>query len=146
VRAFLCLVVIACAPPPRAPAKRGLVDDHAAIVAFQNAWERQVRPKIADPLVRRIDNRMQDVDINGAYFAEQHACREGLERIELLERVRANNSDDPLGLVIFGSPDALLGRDRCWAVLFMGGKRSLDAEGWLDLTGRLLIAWRIPEG
>lgn len=143
---LLVVTVVACASHPNRPAKRGLATSHAAITAFQGAWERQVRPKIADPLVRRIDNRMQDADVLGAYFAEEHACREGLERIATLEAVRASTTDDQLSLVIFGNPDALLGRDRCWSVLFMGGKRSLDAEGWLDTGGRLLIAWRIPEG
>ena len=37
-------------------------------------------------------------------------------------------------------------RDRCWSVTFLGCRRSLDAEGWLDVSGRLLIAWRIPAG
>src|SRR4029079_10828511 len=111
----------------------------------QGQWEREVRPKIADPLVRRIDNRMQEPDAWSAYFAEAHTCRDGLSRIAFLEHVR-QSIDDPLALVFYGTPDALLGRDRCWSVLFMGGNRALDAEGWLDTTGHLLIAWRIPEG
>jgi hypothetical protein len=87
---------------------------------------------------------MQDVDALAGYTAESHMCRDGIERIAALESVR-QMSESNGSLVVFGSPDALLRREKCWAVLFMGGLRELDAEGWLDQTGRLLIAWRIPE-
>lgn len=134
-------LVVACAsaPPRRDP---GLADDDAAIAAFQGAWARTIRPKIADPTVRRIDTRMQEMDSIHSYIAEPHTCRDGLRRLAELESLRA--AIDQPGLVIHGTPDALLGRERCWSVTFLGGMPNLDAEGWLDERGRLLIAWRIP--
>jgi hypothetical protein len=69
---------------------------------------------------------------------------EGIERIAHLENAKQVSGVPEGSLVVYGTPDALLGRDRCWSVLFLGGLRNLDAEGWLDSSGRLLIAWRVP--
>jgi hypothetical protein len=134
------LVLLAACGSQAAPASRGgvIADDDAAVAAFQAAWATDVRPRIADPLVRRIDTRMQSVDALGVYHAEPHACRDGIERVRSL-------AGGGQTFVFHGTPDALLRDDRCWSVLFLGGMK-LDAEGWLDATGHLLIAWRIPEG
>ena len=141
MRAMALVLVAACgsnAPRPAAPAGT-LVSDDAAIAAFQTAWEHDVRPTISDPLVRRIDNRMRSADALGLYLAEQHDCRDGIERIRGLN---SNGSN----FVVHGTPEALLDHGPCWSVLFLGGMK-LDAEGWLDATtGQLLIAWRIPGG
>ena len=143
MRALLIVFVVACGPRP-APPSRTITDDDAAIAAFKAGWERDVRPKIADPLVRRIDTRMQSTDALGRYHAQSHQCREGIDRIRgLTDLVQHQDSPDGRNLVVHGTPDALLGRDRCWSVLFMGGMK-LAAEGWLDPSGRLLIVWRIP--
>lgn len=93
--------------------------------------------------MRRIDTRMQTTTAIGRYYAEQHECREGVKRISALETMRQGIEGEP-SLVVHGTVDALLGRDRCWSVMFLGGMPKLDAEGWLDPAGRLLIAWRIP--
>jgi hypothetical protein len=132
----LLVLVAACSSGTSAPsARRAITSDEAAIAAFEAAWEHDVRPTITDPFVHQIDNRMQTADALGLYHAESHQCREGIDRVRELG---AN-------LVVHGSPQALLGRDRCWSVLFLGGMK-LDVEGWLDTHGHLLIAWRIPEG
>jgi hypothetical protein len=144
MRVALCLVLVACGSRAKPPTRTEIADNDAAVAAFQAAWARDVRPKIADPLVRRIDNRMQSTDALGRYLAEPHACREGIERIAHLENAKQTSGVLEGSLVVYGTPDALLGRDRCWSVLFLGGLRNLDAEGWLDSSGRLLIAWRVP--
>ena len=142
MRLVLVALVAACgAHPPRA--RPGIHDDEDAIVAFQRAWEREVRPRIADPLVRRIDTRMSTTTAIGRYFAQKYECREGLKRIHELESMRQSIEGES-SLIVHGTADALLNRDSCWSVTFLGGMPRLDAEGWLDPSGRLLIAWRIP--
>ncbi|HEU0031503.1 MAG TPA: hypothetical protein VFQ53_12780 [Kofleriaceae bacterium] len=128
------LVLAACGSSKPVP----LSHDDVAIRAFQTAWERDVRPRIASPEVRRIDERMQTTDALGRYYAELHPCRDGIARL----RQASLLGHSP---VFYGTPDALLGRDKCWSVLFLGGMKQ-DVEGWLDDRGRLLVAWRIPEG
>jgi hypothetical protein len=142
VRLVVLALVVACgAHPPRA--RPGIHDDEDAIEAFQQAWARDVRPRIADPLVRRIDTRMQTTSALGRYYAERHECREGVRRISELESIR-QNIEGETSIVVHGNVDALLGRQQCWSVMFLGGMPRLDAEGWLDPSGRLLVAWRIP--
>ncbi len=136
IAAFVLGAAACGSHPPHG--KHGILDDDAAVAAFQTAWANEVRPKISDPLVRRIDNRMQSVDALGMYHVQSHACRDGLERVKSLTGGTATP-------VFHGTPNALLEHDHCWSVLFLGGAK-LDAEGWLDDTGHLLIAWRIPEG
>ena len=143
VRVLLLVFLAACGARP-APPSRTITDDESAIVAFKAGWEREVRPRIADPLVRRIDNRMQTTDALGRYHAQPHECREGIDRIRgLTDLAQHQDSPDGRNLVVHGTPDALLGRAHCWSVLFMGGVK-LAAEGWLDASGRLLIVWRVP--
>jgi hypothetical protein len=137
------LALVACGSSPAQHPRDGLASDDAAIAAFRAAWAREVRPRIADPLVRRIDARMQETTALGRYLAQQHDCREGVRRIVELEQLR-QGIEGERSLVVHGDLDALLGRDRCWSVLFMGGMPQLDVEGWLDRRGRLLIAFRIP--
>jgi hypothetical protein len=144
VRALAILLVVACGPRAQPRPGGGIADDDAAITAFQLAWARDVRPKIADPMVRRIDSRMQTTTAMGRYHAEEHECREGIARIHELETLIQNLDPPEPSILVHGNPDALLNRDRCWSVLFMGGSPRLDAEGWLDRRGRLLVAWRIP--
>lgn len=139
MRWSLVIAIAACAHPPRA--QPGLHDDDDAILAFQRGWATEVRPHISDPWVRLIDNRMEDTTALGRYYVQTLSCRDGIRRIEALEKAR--DRDTP-SLIIYGGADALLGRDRCWSVTFFGGMPQYDAEGWLDDRGRLLIAWRIP--
>ncbi|MBS1117823.1 MAG: hypothetical protein H6Q90_51 [Deltaproteobacteria bacterium] len=130
------VLVVACASRPPSPMPGTIADEDGAVAAFQTTWASDVRPTIADPLVRGIDDRMQSVDALGLYHAEPHGCREGLGRVRSL----GGGS-----FIVHGTPDALLEHDRCWSVVFLGGMKH-DAEGWLDASGHLLIVWRIPEG
>jgi hypothetical protein len=133
------VLVAACGSPAPRPASPALDSYDAAIAAFQLAWEHEVRPTIGEPLVRRIDNRMQSVDAIGLYHAQLLDCREGIQRLRELSKIDKQ-------VVVHGTAEALLGRSRCWSVMFFGGMK-LDAEGWLEAkTGQLLIVWRIPEG
>lgn len=138
MRVLAIVLVASCGPSPAPRLPGALQSDEAAIAAFQVAWEHDVRPTIADPLVRRIDNRMQSADALGLYHARLLKCRDGIERVRDL-------TSNGKSFIVHGTPEGLLGREWCWSVLFMGGMK-LDAEGWLDPNGHLLIAWRIPEG
>jgi len=135
------LVIAACGAAPPAAHRDGIAGEDDAIEAFQAAWRRDVRPTIAergDAYLRRIDDQMQAADALGLYHAEAKPCAEGVRLIEELER--GGHS-----FVVHGTVAALRHRDRCWAVMFLGGMKR-DVHGWLDPSGELIVAWRIPEG
>ena len=72
---------------------RGEAFDVTSITAFQAEWAREVRPRIADPIVRRIDNRMQDVDALAGYVAESG---QGVARVRVAGARRVPDGPLPL--------------------------------------------------